>query len=256
MNPHGSDIPNGNIGSYTLVRTIGQGAQGCLKEGLDSKGNRVAIKVIRRCPNQPSDETQRIMNELQSLMCFRRKPNIVNYLTEISTDEFTYIIMDLVSGEELLNVIHREHIINEDKALLILSQLMEALSVIHEGGWAHRDIKPENILVNIKSDKDIQVVLVDFGFATRERFPERGIGTPGYCAPEVASSVGTYDSHPADIWSAGAVLYAMLLGRIPGRRVNLAAPGLSGKCIKLLTRMLNTNPDMRPTAREVLESLE
>jgi serine/threonine protein kinase len=250
MDPHG---PGVKIGPYTLIRTLGQGAQGCLKEGLDSRGYRVAIKVIRRVPGE---DGQQIMNELQSLMCFRRKPNIVNCLTEISTNEYIYIIMDLVEGMELLKVIQREHLIYEEKALEILKQLMKALSTVHESGWAHRDIKPENILVTNSYDKDIRLVLVDFGFATRERFPEQGIGTPGYCAPEVIIGNEPYDSHAADIWSAGAVLYAMLLGRIPGRRVNLAAPGLSVKCIKLLTRMLNTDPDMRPTAREVLESLE
>jgi len=253
MDPHG---PGFKIGPYTLVRTLGNGAQGSLKEALDSNGNRVAIKVIRRYPDQLSSEMSLLMNELQSLMCLRGKDNIVNYLTEISTNEYIYIIMDLVEGTELLKVIQREHMVYEEKALEILKQLMVALSIVHESGWAHRDIKPENILVNNSYDKDIPLVLVDFGFATRERFPEKGMGSPGYCAPEVVRGTGSYDSHAADIWSSGAVLHAMLLGRTPGRRINTTHSGLSAKCIKLLRRMLSMDPDMRPTAREVLELLE
>jgi len=253
MDPH---CPGFKIGPYTLVRTLGQGAQGSLKEALDSKGNRVAIKVIRRSPDQQSYEMSLLMNELQSLMCLRGKDNIVNYLTEISTKEYIFIIMDLVEGTELLKVIQRKHMIYEEIALMILKELMVAVKGIHESGWAHRDIKPENILVNIKSDKDIRLVLVDFGFATRDRFPEQGMGSRGYCAPEVVGESGSYDSHAADIWSAGAVLHAMLLGRTPGRRINTDHAGLSSGCIKLLRRMLSTDPDMRPTAQEVLESLE
>ena len=45
-------------------------------------------------------------------------------------------------------------------------------------------------------------MLVDFGFATQERFPEQGAGSPGYCAPEVVANGECCDALAADIWSA------------------------------------------------------
>lgn len=57
----------------------------------------------------------------------------------------------------------------------------------------------------------------DFGFATvfrfrgKERLLGKCCGTPPYVAPEVLSKCD-YRAEPADIWSCGIVLVAMLAG--------------------------------------------
>jgi len=89
-------------------------------------------------------------------------------------------------------------------------------SYLHHRGVAHRDIKPENLLL---TDTDI-LKLSDFGMATvfrhqgKERLLERRCGTTAYCAPEMLMKP-RYNAEPADIWSCGIVLVAMVTGELP-----------------------------------------
>jgi serine/threonine protein kinase len=76
----------------------------------------------------------------------------------------------------------------------------------------HRDFKPENILIG--PEEDIKVS--DFGLAqtTNSIFMTGRRGTPLYAAPEVFllqnQEIGY--SFNCDVWSAGLILYEMLMG--------------------------------------------
>ena len=84
---------------------------------------------------------------------------------------------------------------------------------LHHRGVAHRDIKPENLLL---TENDV-IKISDFGLATvfrhqgKERLLERRCGTKPYIAPEILVKP-KYHAEPADIWSCGIVLVAMLSG--------------------------------------------
>ena len=84
---------------------------------------------------------------------------------------------------------------------------------IHTKGVTHRDIKPENLLL----DANDVLKITDFGMATlfrhggRERMLNRRCGTRPYMAPEVVHDED-YFAQPADLWSCGLVLVAMLAG--------------------------------------------
>ncbi|XP_048588544.1 serine/threonine-protein kinase Chk1 isoform X2 [Nematostella vectensis] len=95
-------------------------------------------------------------------------------------------------------------------------QLLAGVEYLHRQGVTHRDIKPENLLL----DADDNLKITDFGFATvfrhkgRERLLGKCCGTPPYVAPEVLGKMD-YRAQPADIWSCGIVLVAMLAGELP-----------------------------------------
>lgn len=91
-------------------------------------------------------------------------------------------------------------------------QLISAIEYLHSKGIAHRDLKPENLLL----DEHDNLKVSDFGLATiyrlqgKERCLEKRCGTLPYVAPEVL--LCAYHAEPADIWSCGIILVALLSG--------------------------------------------
>jgi serine/threonine protein kinase len=104
-----------------------------------------------------------------------------------------------------------------EEALRLIDQVLAALAAAHEKGVVHRDVKPENVMVLDGG----AVKVVDFGLsvnieAQTSRLTvgsDQVLGTPLYMAPEQwqTSRVGP----PADVWSAGVMLYEMLAGQHP-----------------------------------------
>ncbi|XP_015429232.1 PREDICTED: ribosomal protein S6 kinase alpha-5 [Dufourea novaeangliae] len=136
--------------------------------------------------------------------------NVVK-LIEVHQDRaHTYLVMELLSGGELLR---RPRPFTEQQANRIMRQLASAVRFMHSRGVVHRDLKPENI-VFVHSGADSPVKIVDFGFARIKRGCEP-LHTPcftlPYAAPEVVARQG-YDQS-CDLWSLGAILYSMLSGK-------------------------------------------
>lgn len=135
------------------------------------------------------------------------------------------------------------HILLDDAQLChVAHTLAYALSFVHACDVAHRDVKPENVLLfaermdhdagecdarlgslgALKCEGGVQLrlVLADFGFARpsskQQRFT-RSVGSPGYAAPEVYSAeyrpLSAADWRAADVWSLGATLYMLAVGR-------------------------------------------
>ena len=78
---------------------------------------------------------------------------------------------------------------------------------------AHRDIKPQNLLVT----KDNKVYILDFNVSSKKKEDVFKMmtktGTVAFSAPEIFTQQ-VYDEK-VDIWSAGIVLYMMLIGHQP-----------------------------------------
>jgi serine/threonine protein kinase len=147
-----------------------------------------------------------------------------------------------------------------------------ALVYMH-GRALHRDIKPANVIV----DSAGRVWLIDFGLAKAVPAPLLALadqsqhgGTLGYTPPEQWRG----KSEPrSDIYALGATLHHLLTGHNPASESEeLAAllrgemrplpparelnPGLRPDLAALLTRALDPSSAARPTAPELLASLE
>ena len=130
-------------------------------------------------------------------------------------------------------------------------------------GVFHRDIKPENVLLTRQGDAK----LADFGLgalADGDALLDTACGTLHYAAPEVARR-GRYAGGPADIWSLGVVLYAMLAGRLPFEEEHNAAlvariaaaayeplpAQVSAEAAQVVGAMLQVEPAARPSAETI-----
>merc|ERR1712146_299479 len=114
----------------------------------------------------------------------------------------------------------------------------------------------------------LRPMLCDFGFATTDEWSCDACGTLDYAAPEVLKAkVRPYQPQKSDVWSAGVVLYVILVGALPfevannskreiRRRILSGAFDIprhvSKEATELLRMMLNPDPDLRSTAEECL----
>jgi hypothetical protein len=111
----------------------------------------------------------------------------------------------------------------EEEALVILSQIGQALHYAHQHNVIHRDLKPENILFNNKGE----ALLADFGLAmmlantSMQQIGEIG-GTPPYMAPEQFQ--GTI-SKESDQYALGCIAYELYTGQQPFSASNFLAWG-------------------------------
>ncbi len=83
-----------------------------------------------------------------------------------------------------MELINKEEHLDENKAVAIFKQLLEAFKVLNRLNIMHRDLKPENIFFT-----DNKVKLGDFGFCKglkpEENMTKTMLGSPIYMAPEV-----------------------------------------------------------------------
>ena len=188
------------------------------REGALGDGS---FSICRRCRHRQTKQeyavkivSRRVYSEKEAslLRTCQGHPNIVK-LIEVHQDRaHTYLVMELLSGGELLR---RKKPFNEQQAAKIVRQLASAVRFMHSRGVVHRDLKPEN-LIFAHSGENAQIKIVDFGLAQLKRGCEP-LHTPcftlPYAAPEVLARQG-YDES-CDLWSLGAVLYSMVSGKPP-----------------------------------------
>ena len=186
-----------------------------------------------------------------------------------------YLFFEYYNGGDLIEFLRRcGRGLPEPVVRLMGRHILEALASMHGVGWAHRDVKPDNILV-AGSPEAPQAFLTDLGHAGR--IPQDGpfpgdapFGTPGYLAPELIC--GEQYGPNVDIWALGVTIYIMLTYKLPFPSAKdypgahkewvlageyftdpLEEAGVSEQGKRTIAWMLSVNPDVRPTASELLD---
>jgi serine/threonine-protein kinase len=174
---------------------------------------------------------ERFLTEIKTTANLQH-PHILPLYDSGEADGFLFYVMPYVEGETLQEKLDREKQLEVDEAVLIASDMAEALDYAHRHGVIHRDIKPANVLM-----AEGRPLIADFGIALAvgsaggARLTETGlsVGTPFYMSPEQATgdqAVG----HKTDIYALGCVLYEMLIGEPP--YVGATAQAVLGKIIQ------------------------
>jgi len=203
------------IAHYHILQQLGSGGCGEVYLAEDTRLKRkVALKLIRRCDGQTSDQTFREAH----YACLASHPNVVAVYDIGEHDGVCYIASEWIEGETLRHRL-QHGALPLAEALDIAIAVGRALASAHEVWLIHRDVKPENILIG----RDGRVKLADFSIATQSGGPEHNAfrervsiaGTLGYLSPEQIR--GDLVDQRSDLFSLGVVLYEMLSGRPPFR---------------------------------------
>jgi len=226
----------------------------------------VAIKILRAEVAKNPLLVERFHSEARAIAKLDNE-NILKIYDVGTTDAGQhYMVVELLEGEEILDLIQREDHIDAMDALRIVRQAANGLGAAHGMGLVHRDIKPQNLFLR----EDGTVMVVDFGLAAPIDNTSERVGTPHYMAPEVCKS-GTAET-ASDIYGLGIVLYHLLTGQPPYAGKDIpgilkahmrgeplrperrgAVPKDVGEVVRSLTKH---DPLMRPTAAELVERLD
>ncbi|KAF2085858.1 Pkinase-domain-containing protein [Saccharata proteae CBS 121410] len=216
---------------FRLVsRTIGQGAYAFVRKAvpLNASTPVIAVKFINKDHAYKAGrlKPQQLLTEVTLHKHLGKHKYIIECLTYGEDALYTWIAMELAEGGDLFDKIEADEGVGEDVAHFYFSQLISAVSYMHNKGVAHRDIKPENMLLSGEGD----LKLSDFGLAAlfnmngRVRLCNSVCGSPPYIAPEIVVGKRTkaadvleqgYEANISDIWSCGIVLFVLLVGNTP-----------------------------------------
>ncbi len=231
------------ISHYKIIEKLGAGGMGIVYKAHDSQLDRlVALKTLP--PDRAADpERQRRFAQEARAVSALNHPNIVTVYAIDQVDGMHLISMEYVEGEVLARLIGRKGLPLK-QALQYGIQIADALAGAHAKGIVHRDLKPTNVMVTSAG----AVKVLDFGLAKLTEKPadadgptrtlqttQEGqiVGTAAYMSPEQAEG-GRVDAR-SDIFSLGALLYAMITGR-------QAFQGSSGMSILAAIMTLDPEP--------------
>lgn len=206
-------IPD-RIGPYSIERKIGAGGMGTVYVGKrDGDGLVAAIKVLPASLAREEGFVARFGREIEALKKLKN-PHVVELYESGVHEETYYYSMEYVEGETLTKILMREGRLKWEQVVDYGVQICKALKAAHDAGIVHRDLKPSNLMVN----QEGQIKLMDFGVAyffaaTKLTATRASIGTAEFMSPEQAS--GSRVTKQSDLYSLGAVLYAMVTGRPP-----------------------------------------
>eukprot|EP00954_Amorphochlora_amoebiformis_P019005 1329816-Amorphochlora_amoeboformis.AAC.3 len=121
-----------------------------------------STRAIKRISMKKIPETERegIETEVRMLK-YLSHPNIVKFYDVIREDKYMNIILEYVPNGALSSMLSKFGMFTETLTCHYISQVLDALSYLHQQGIIHRDIKGANIL----ADADGIVKLADFGVA-------------------------------------------------------------------------------------------
>jgi Ca2+-binding EF-hand superfamily protein len=137
--------------NYDIKDKIDSGKFGDVFLGIHKKTKQyVAIKTIKKESMTPKD-IELVKSEIDIMkMC--KHPNIVRLLDHFENSQFTFIVMEYLSGGTLANYLEHTPVddLSEKDTAKIAYQIACALEYLHQFGIVHRDLKPENIMIKGK----------------------------------------------------------------------------------------------------------
>lgn len=255
------------LGKVRLEERIGQGRTATVYRGTNTATHgTVAVKVLLPEARANEEIVAKFAREARAIARIDNE-NVLKIFDVGQQGEEQFLVMELLDGEEILELLKREGPMEPTDALRVVRQAANGLAAAHAQGIIHRDVKPGNLVLL----EDGTVKVVDFGLAAGMDAESQRVGTPHYMAPETCES-GT--SEPAsDIYSLGISLYHLLLGQPPyaGKSVKeILAAHMAGEPLHperklaslpreisdLVRHLTRRAPAERPSAKDLVAELD
>jgi hypothetical protein len=215
---------------FEVEALVGEGGQALVFRVKDTRLGRVAAAKVSTAHERGQKRIflERFERELQ-LSSRVNHPHVLQvYDCGELPEGAPYVLLEWMARGSLTSLIEKAR--GSGRAIPLgyvkyyAQALAAALRAVHAAHMIHRDIKPDNVLIG----QDGVAKLTDFGIAkdiSPDAIPltEMGqtMGTLGFMAPEQLSGLPGPQS---DIFSFGATVYAMVVGRPPAQKTLNSIP--------------------------------
>jgi serine/threonine-protein kinase len=218
-----------NFQGYRIIRQLGAGGMGrvFVAEKL-STHQLYAAKFLKEDYARDPTYVARFQREVGLLLSIRH-PHVVNvfdwWFPAEGQEGKPLVVMELLDGEGLDELLHRQRALPPQFVVAILLQILEGLAAAHRIGVIHRDLGPSNVFLVKTATGTPLVKILDFGLARPIKPGDEAdsnltsagtlMGKPAYVAPEMFRDLPLDER--SDIFACGMMLFRMLAGRLPFR---------------------------------------
>ncbi len=173
-------------------------------------------------------------------------PSVISVFDAGQEEDLNYIVMEFVDGTTLQEYVTGGRTLNAKQVVDVIYQCAKGLDYVHRQGIIHRDLKPSNIMLSDDGEvkiMDFSIAHVDVGFDGHDTEVQ---GSPMYMPPEQLSEEKRLVAQ-SDIYSLGAVMYALLARRTPYKANSLES---------LIYKISNLDPEpIREINPDVAENI-
>jgi len=253
------DLDGTNLNDFECVNSLGsdlgKGSFGVVQK-IRRKGTEkiYALKSMHKFEVINGNLIDQVEVEIQVQKNLKHR-NVLRLYRHFEDAETVFLLLEFCGKGELYQILRTQkgRRFTENVACDFFCQAAEGLMYLHANNVVHRDIKPENLLVNHEN----VLKIADFGWcAVSNTLRTTFCGTLDYLAPEMIQARG--HDYTLDVWSAGVLLYEMVVGRPPFQSTNhgqliskilkleLSFPSIVPQTLQDLVRqLLKTEPHER-----------
>lgn len=263
---------------YKLIAQLGVGGfgQSFLAQDLHLPGcpRCVVKRLLVKTHDLKHLKTARRLFDTEARVLYHlgRHDQIPALYAHFEENQEFYLVQEFIEGQSLTRQIAKGKPWPEERVIILLRDILEILTFVHQQNVIHRDIKPSNL---IRRHQDGKLVLIDFGAVKQvsvkladldSEVAESTIvvGTHGYIPNEQLAGKPRFCS---DVYAVGIVGIQALTGVAPkalgevGETGELEwrshVPGVSPELANVIDRMVYYDfRDRYPTAIETLEALK
>ncbi len=263
---------------YRIVSKLGDGASATVYKAIQLSTQRmVSIKLFNKFNQDLDIEHSRFRREA-TILSELQHPNIQKVLSyTFNRDNAPALISEYVDGKSLQEMLSVNKRLPADEFVEIFGTLVSAMAYLHNHKVLHRDLKPANLIIGATSSSSSAVskcTLIDFGLAKlipkaneaeKNKLTKTGfiVGTVNYLSPEQCE--GKVADEKSEVFSLGIIMFESINGYPPWSGENAmhtmllkrdSPPAAMRDDIplaikKLIERLLNKNPQLRPSMAEL-----
>lgn len=208
------EIPPSLYTRFEAFELLGRGGMGVVYKARDIRlGRDVAVKILFGTDPQLGGS---LLREARAQARIKHE-NVCEVYESGTIDQTRFIVMQVIHGESLDKA---KETMSLEQKVRVIRLIASALHEAHRLGMVHRDVKPANIMVERSDDGTWKPYIMDFGLArdvgdSGSTVSGALMGTPSFMSPEQASGRVRSLDRRTDVYSLGATLYDIIVGRPP-----------------------------------------